>query len=371
MKRKKRSVSKNAPHPAAVSLLHWYKENKRDLPWRQTGNPYKIWLSEVILQQTRVEQGLPYYERFVERFPDVKSLAQAQMEEVAKLWQGLGYYTRAQNLHEAAIQVCKDFNGEFPTVYHELMKLKGVGDYTASAVASISAGETVPAIDGNAYRVFSRLFVIEEPIDKPATRKIFRRVALDLMIGLPAGDFNQAVMELGARICKPRRPDCSSCPLLAFCPSKTGKWENLPVKSKKKKLMEMNLHYLLFFNGDKVLMQRRGKTGLWKNLTDFPSVENPPEHRINPDNPNFIDKIREIWGAQQGLEVFSKPEPYQWILSHALTHRRIKAEFWKIKMRGATILPSGNDYFWIHIKDAPKQALPKIMEKFFVNFATS
>lgn len=364
MKGKNNSKEKKKPHHPGQALLTWYYGNKRNLPWRQTTDPYKIWLSEVILQQTRVDQGLPYYERFVEKYPDVKSLASARMEEVAKLWQGLGYYTRAQNLHGAAKQVCKELKGKFPTCYAELKKLKGVGDYTASAVASISSGEMVPAIDGNAFRVFSRLFEITEPIDKPATREIFRELAIELMTGLPSGDFNQAVMELGALVCRPKNPDCPSCPLRDYCPSRSGAWENLPVKGVKKKPLEMGLHYLLFFSGTRVLMQRRGRSGLWKNLCDFPSLNHAPIGFKEAPSEELNEKITEIWGPNAAMAQFGKPESLEIKLTHLLTHRKISAEFWRLHVHGKHVTTADKSFFWIPADQVSEQALPKLLEKF-------
>lgn len=364
MKGKKPKDSKSKPHPATLLLLQWYGQNKRELPWRQSRDPYKIWLSEIILQQTRVEQGLPYYERFVERFPEVQQLAAADMQEVAKLWQGLGYYSRAQNLHHAAFQVCEEFGAIFPSDYDSLIKLKGVGDYTASAIASIAGGEIVPALDGNAFRVFSRLFDIHEPIDKPASRAIFRESALAMMEGVPPGDFNQAVMDLGATLCKPHNPICNSCPVRDFCPSKSGEWKKLPVKNPKNKAREMQIHYLIFSHDMRVLMQQRGKKGLWKNLCDFPAISKTPISEDQNFSADFKEKLNEIWGEKQIKKVRFEPENCGITVSHLLTHRKIKAEFWRIKMMGKCPEAAATSFFWIPEEDVEKQAIPKILEKF-------
>jgi A/G-specific adenine glycosylase len=367
MKGKNNRRSKNNPHPAALLLLKWYSQNRRDLPWRQSRDPYKIWLSEIILQQTRVEQGLPYYERFVERFPQVKKLAAANMQEIAKLWQGLGYYSRAQNLHDAALQVCEEFGGVFPCQYQSLIKLKGVGDYTASAVASIAGGESVPALDGNAFRVFSRLFDIHEPIDKPASRVIFRETAFDMMKDLPAGDFNQAIMDLGALICKPVKPLCTSCPVQDFCPSKLGGWKNLPVKKPKNKAKVIELHYLVFLSGEDVLMQQRGKSGLWKNLCDFPALSTAPLAEDGSYSDDFTEKLNELWGENLKKISLLQPEKCGARITHLLTHRKISAEFWRINITGKRPNPAQKSFFWTLKQDIEKQALPKLLEKFLQN----
>lgn len=259
----------------AENLIFWYKRNKRELPWRMTRDPYKIWLSEIILQQTRVEQGLPYYQRFVEKYPNIKHFAKASEQEILKLWQGLGYYSRALNLLKAAHQVHENYNGKFPEKYSELLNLKGVGPYTAAAIASIAFGEAVPVLDGNVYRVISRLFAIREAIDESANRKIFTSILNDLIINQNPADFNQAIMEFGALYCVPRNPNCGNCPLESKC---MGKKKNLvsilPYKKGKTKVKTI-YHYYLFaedVNG-KTFLQQRDKKGIWKGLYEFPLIE--------------------------------------------------------------------------------------------------
>ncbi len=255
-------------------LINWYLQNKRDLPWRKTKDAYKIWLSEIILQQTRVAQGLPYYISFVNAFPTVQELANAPEEKVLKLWQGLGYYSRARNLHAAAKYVVENCNGVFPTTYKELIALKGVGEYTAAAVASFSSNEKVAVVDGNVFRVLARFFGIESDISIGTTKKEFQQKANSL-IPTKAADFNQAIMEFGALQCVPKSPNCSVCPLQINCVAcATGKVDSLPVKTKKTKVTNRFLHYIIVKDkaGNFILNKRETK-GIWQNLYEFPVFE--------------------------------------------------------------------------------------------------
>ncbi len=256
-------------------LITWYLQNKREMPWRETKNPYHIWLSEIILQQTRVAQGLPYYMSFTNTFPTVFDLAKASEEEVLKLWQGLGYYSRARNLHETAIHVANELNGVFPDTYKDLLKLKGVGDYTASAIASICYKEAVPVVDGNVYRVLSRYFGINTPINSTKGIREFKELAIELMDHEEPSDYNQAIMEFGALQCKPKSPYCIICPLNDGCEAlKKGEVELLPVKLKKQKIKKRYFNYLIFsIQGEQTIMQQRVGNGIWKGLYEFPLIE--------------------------------------------------------------------------------------------------
>jgi A/G-specific adenine glycosylase len=225
----------------AEKIISWYKKNKRDLPWRYTLDPYKIWLSEIILQQTRVAQGLPYYNSFVTKFTTVKDLANASESDVLRTWQGLGYYSRARNLHHTAKLIYDSYNGIFPDNFEELKKLKGVGNYTAAAIASFAFKQRVPAVDGNMMRVFSRYFEYKEPIDSPKAQKDFFRIGLELIKKVDASDFNQAVMELGAIVCSPKNPKCNECPLQNNCVAFANKTQLIyPIKSKKIKVFSIS-----------------------------------------------------------------------------------------------------------------------------------
>jgi len=298
------------------SLIAWYSGAKRDLPWRIGGNPYHIWLSEIILQQTRVNQGLPYFERFVSQYPTVQDLARAPEQEVLRLWQGLGYYSRARNLHKAAKVVHEQYNNAFPNHYVELIKLPGVGPYTAAAIASIAFNEAVPVLDGNVYRVISRLYQIEDDISQPATRKVFTKVLEELIPDEEPGDFNQGLMELGALICSPQNPKCYQCPLSEFCEARSMKSQHkFPVKKKKVKVRNRNFHYLCFQHGEHFALQERTKKDIWQGLYQFLLQE---EEQFSIEA--FVEE------NISGAEVQSVSEPFK----HILTHQRIHATFYKI-----------------------------------------
>ncbi|MFD2725027.1 A/G-specific adenine glycosylase [Hyunsoonleella rubra] len=256
-------------------LIRWYSDNKRNLPWRETQEPFRIWLSEIILQQTQVKQGLPYYEAFVTEFPTVFELANADENEVLKLWQGLGYYSRARNLHFTAKYIANDLEGVFPDTYKGLLKLKGVGDYTASAIASICFNEPTAVVDGNVYRFLSRYFGIETPINSTEGTKEFKALAQELIDPQNPATFNQAIMEFGARQCRPKNPDCMFCPFQETCVAFTkGTIDLLPVKLKKLKVKQRYFNFLVFISEDKqTLLEKREGKGIWQNLYQFPLIE--------------------------------------------------------------------------------------------------
>ena len=257
------------------SLVKWYLLNKRDLPWRNTVNPYPIWLSEIMLQQTRVAQGLPYYMAFMEAFPTVFDLANAEEEQVLKLWQGLGYYSRARNLHATAKHIATSLNGNFPSNYKELLQLKGVGEYTAAAIASFAYNEPVAVVDGNVFRVLSRYFNMDNDISDGKTKKEFQILAQQLLPNDKAALFNQAIMEFGALQCVPKNPDCANCIFSSSCAGLQHKKVNiLPVKSKKTKVTNKFFNYLILkdIQGNFIVQKREGK-GIWENLYEFPLIE--------------------------------------------------------------------------------------------------
>lgn len=277
-------------------LLHWYATEARELPWRKTKDPYKIWLSEIILQQTRIDQGLSYYERFVQNFPTVKDLALTDTDTLMKYWEGLGYYSRARNLHHTAKAIHKDHNGEFPNSWEELIKLKGIGPYTARAIGSLAFDNPVAVLDGNVFRVFSRYTADFSPIDLPATRKAFQTVLDNWVIKAvkeskdkqAPGKFNQAMMDLGATICTPKNPNCMLCPLEASCQGFAKDLvTELPKKEKKLKRKTVWQHFFLLRNAEKqLLVRRRPATGLWPNLWELPNeaVEEGDWQRGNLEN---------------------------------------------------------------------------------------
>lgn len=314
----------------AETLAHWYLKNHRDLPWRHTRDPYRIWLSEIILQQTRVAQGMPYYEAFIEAFPSVGDLASADEQQVLKRWQGLGYYSRARNLHATAKVVVDAFNGIFPKDYDGLLKLKGVGDYTAAAVASFSYDEVVPVLDGNVFRVLSRYFGITDDISLPATRKIFRELAVELIPNESPALFNQSIMEFGALQCVPKSPDCTVCPLqngcVAFAEGKVGV---LPVKNKKGNVTNRFFHYLVPVDADgKTMVCKRTGKGIWRNLYEFPVWETDAD--VTPD-----DTIRTAMSdAFFGRNVSSVREINAKPIVHKLSHQTLSITFWEVKLSG-------------------------------------
>ena len=316
----------------AESLLYWYNINKRPLPWRETRDPYKIWLSEVILQQTRVAQGMDYYHRFLHAFPDVQSLASADEQDVLKLWQGLGYYSRARNMHHTAKEIVEKHDGIFPESSAGLKKLKGIGDYTAAAIASICFDEPVAVLDGNVARVISRLFAVDTPVDTTIGKIQITDLATQLLDNNHPGTFNQAMMELGALVCTPKGPACNTCPLSFACEAlKRGETESFPVKTKKKSPTVRHLNYLVIsFTKKKeefVLMRKRTGNDIWKNLYDFPCIETENA----ADTASVLDQC-EKQGIFGGLTYTVKHVSGEYI--HILSHRRLLARFIRIEIRG-------------------------------------
>jgi len=309
------------------SLLLWYLENQRDLPWRQTRDPYCIWLSEIMLQQTRVAQATPYYLRFLEAFPSVVDLAEASEEQVLKLWQGLGYYSRARNLHYTAKQVAYDYQGQFPKSYHELLKLKGIGAYTAAAIASIAFDEPVAVVDGNVYRVLARFFGIETDIAATAAQKEFSALANTLLDPKRPAQFNQALMEFGAMQCTPKNPHCHQCPLQWSCVAyRDQKVNELPVKTKITKITNRYFHYLVFEDPQrKILLEKRTEKGIWHNLYQFPLIETPSPISWE----DLQQKITSIWPSET---INSIVEINKTTILHKLSHQNLYIRFYKISL---------------------------------------
>lgn len=321
----------------AQSLLNWYSQNKRPLPWRETREPYKIWLSEVILQQTRVAQGMDYYHRFLAAFPDVRSLAAATEQEVLKLWQGLGYYSRARNMHFTAREVVEKHEGIFPESSAGLKKLKGIGDYTAAAIASICFDESTAVVDGNVARVISRLFASNTPIDTNEGKNNITDLANSLLDTNHPGTFNQAMMELGALVCTPKSPECNSCPVAFACEAlKNNQVESLPVKTPQKAAGTRYMNYLVIsFLQDKeefFLLRKRTANGIWKNMYDFICIENADAMGI----PEVLDQC-----VQSGLfgEHPFVVKHVSDVYIHQLSHRRLLAKFIRIEVKGLPVLP--------------------------------
>lgn len=303
-------------------LLFWYQQNRRELPWRNTQDPYVVWLSEVILQQTRVNQGLAYFEAFVKTFPTVFDLAAAEEETVLKLWQGLGYYSRARNLHHTAQAVVENFNGKFPESYQQLLKLKGVGDYTASAIASICFNEPQPVVDGNVYRVLSRVFGIETPIDTTTGQKAFKTQAKKLIDESQPGEFNQALMEFGATHCTPQKPACESCPFQSNCVAfQLQKVDRLPIKNGKTKIQTRYFNYLVVVSSDEKTLLEKRTEGIWKNLYQFPLIEK--------ETLTHIQK-KEVMECFPNLEIDSLVLYNENPIIHKLSHRHLHIQFWVV-----------------------------------------
>lgn len=300
-------------------ILLWYQTNKRDLPWRQTRNPYFIWLSEIILQQTRVEQGLPYYYRFVEEFPTVQSLASASEQEILRCWQGLGYYSRARNLHKCANNVVDNYHGEFPNTYKELLTLPGIGPYTAAAIASFAFHLPTAVADGNVFRLLSRYFGLSHDIGTQKGQEAFRKLANKLLPAEHSSNFNQGIMEFGALQCAPQ-PKCETCPLFTSCFARiNNQQKQFPVKLKKQKSKSVHYSYFVFKRGDQLWMKKR-LNNIWNSLYEFHLEEN------QVDDPMSILSSIGISSAN----VQSILEPVE--ATHLLSHRKIHAKFYLVEL---------------------------------------
>lgn len=329
-------------------LIYWYLQNKRVLPWRETKNPYFIWLSEIMLQQTRVAQGLAYYLKFTTAFPTVFDLAKAEETTVLKMWQGLGYYSRARNLHFSAKQIAAELNGAFPKNYKEIIKLKGIGDYTASAIASICFKEPTAVVDGNVYRVLSRHFGIQTAINSTTGIKEFKALAQTLIDQTQPGTFNQAIMDFGALHCKPQKPLCETCPFSDSCVALEKKQtKELPVKEKKIKVSKRYFNFLVLktVNDKTILTERKGK-GIWRGLYQFPLIERKKNctQREITSSEEFLD----LFPKETTISLFNTKE-----IVHKLSHQHLHTQFWIIetkKVKSETI-------FWKNIQDFPVPVL--------------
>ncbi|MGM0580063.1 MAG: A/G-specific adenine glycosylase [Bacteroidota bacterium] len=337
-------------------IINWYKNNQRDLPWRNTSDPYKIWLSEIILQQTRVNQGLPYYNKFVSQYPSVHDLAKAPEDEVMRLWQGLGYYSRARNLHECAKSIVKDYNGEFPQTYKELLKLKGIGKYTAAAIASFAFGHSVPVVDGNVFRLLARYFNLSDDISQPKTFTKFFNVANELISKNQAASFNQAMMELGATICTPKNPDCENCPLAQECEARIlHKQSELPVKKKKIKVKNRYLYYLIWQKDEKLAMKKRGPKDIWQGLFDFDLIES--KKALSTEE--VFEKVNEQYNNAEVVEI-SEP------VKHILSHQRLEAIFIELRSNNQNVLNDHDLKYYTkqEVEELPK---PRLIEKYLTS----
>ncbi len=338
-----------------MRLYNWYHEHRRDLPWRSTSDPYLIWISETILQQTRIVQGLPYYNRFVERYPDVQSLARSSSDELMKIWEGLGYYSRARNLHIAAKTIVDEMNGEFPRDYDTIRRLRGVGDYTAAAVASIAFGLPYAVIDGNVFRLLCRYFGIEEAVDTAPGKRIVHAKAQELLDRENPGFHNQAVMEFGALCCIPKNPGCGQCPLHPHCVA----WRHdmtglLPVKTRKVKRRIRHFLFFLLENETHLILERRNGNDIWKNLYQLPLVETP--QALTREEILTHPFLCELAGQGQAI-VMEITSPYR----HELTHQQINARFIRVFQEN---LAPGENRMEIKKKEIPKFAYPVLIRNF-------
>lgn len=338
-------------------LSEWYKNNKRELPWRQTSDPYYIWLSEVILQQTRIQQGLNYYIQFAKNYPTVFELAKAPIDEVLKLWQGLGYYTRARNLHTTAQTIVQQYNGVFPDNYSNLLKLKGVGEYTAAAIASIAFGESVPVVDGNVARVISRLFLIEDPINSNIGKKKIKKNVDELIDIKDPGTFNQAMMEFGSLQCTPQNPTCNICTLNNFCAAlKNNKVDSLPKKTKLKPQQIRYFHYLVITDGTKIILRKRNSNDIWEGLYEFPLHETK-KRLSQKEIINTSEWLQFI--PEKKITVKKITKEYK----HILSHRILKAKFLLAEAESLSI-PIDSSYFLAPINEIEKYAVPRLIDRF-------
>ncbi len=341
----------------SFNLLQWYALNKRDLPWRKTINPYYIWLSEIILQQTRVKQGLPYYLKFVKAFPKVQDLALADEDKVLKLWQGLGYYSRARNLHFSAKFILENHNGKFPNNYEEILSLKGVGLYTAAAISSFSFQLPFAVVDGNVIRVLSRVFGIATPFDSTEGKKQFQLLAQDLLDKKNPAEHNQAIMEFGALQCVPKSPKCESCPFNNECIAfNTNEILNLPIKSHKIKVKDRYLNFLVVNQKQQILLGKKNN-GIWQGLYEFPFLEF--KNNLSED---------EVLKSAEWLGVFGKSKPIISSISeeyiHKLSHQKIHAKFWELELESLKF----DGFQIVERSDLKKYPVSALIQKYLVAY---
>lgn len=346
-------------HPFTKNLLQWAKENPRNLPWKDTADPYKIWLSEIILQQTRVAQGRPYYEKFAEKYPKVEDLANAPEDEVMRMWEGLGYYSRARNMHTTAKYIAFELKGKFPDTHKEILKLKGVGPYTAAAIASFAFELPHPVVDGNVYRVLARRFGVETPIDTTTGKKEFAMLAEELLDREKPSVYNQAIMDFGSLQCTPSNPDCETCPMQENCVAfYKGLISKLPLKSKKLKRTTRYFHYFMLQlpNGAFLLQKRIGK-GIWRNLYQFPLIE--ADKLMDFEVLQQTEEWQKLFTNQEvTLKKISKP------YKHQLTHQTIYLQFFELQLKVNENSPPLSDCIEVKESEFDNYAFPRAMNRF-------
>jgi A/G-specific adenine glycosylase len=327
-----------------ISLVRWYEEKKRTLPWRETKDPYLIWLSEIILQQTRVDQGLQYYLKFKSAFPTVQHLANANEMEVLNLWKGLGYYSRARNLHATAKSIIENHHGKFPSSYDEIIKLKGIGSYTAAAISSFAFNEDKAVLDGNVFRVLSRLFNLNTPIDSTLGKKEFQELANEMLDKKNPAQHNQAIMEFGAMQCVPVNPKCDQCPLDFMCEAKAKNLvKQLPYKIGKTKITNKYFVFQIIKNEGEVLLEKRNDSGIWKNMYQFPLVE-------------FLDAEEKLTFIQNGKYEYLSTE-----VKHILSHQHLYCHFVISTSQEKT---ANDTQLWVNIVEFSNYPVPRVIERF-------
>lgn len=340
------------------TLIKWYVLHQRALPWRNTNNVYFIWVSEIILQQTRVEQGLSYYYKFIERFPDIFSLANAKEEEVLKLWQGLGYYTRARNMHSAAKQIVETYNGEIPSSYEQILKIKGIGKYTAAAILSFGYNLPYPVVDGNVKRVISRFFAIEKDISLPETERIIYKKLNQIFDIKNPGDFNQAIMEFGALYCKPGIPDCSDCIFTKKCLAyKKNKVSEIPYNPSKTKISQRFFYYIIpIYNGNTYLVKRE-KKDIWKNMFEFPLIELKEAISVKKllDTEEFKTLIE-----KKSFTFISDSN----VVVHKLSHQHIHAQFIRLEIKNEL---ENHNFIKVTPAEFSKYPVSRLIEKYLMD----
>jgi A/G-specific adenine glycosylase len=325
-------------------LVRWYNEKKRNLPWRETSDPYLIWLSEIILQQTRVDQGLNYFLNFKRNFPSIDKLAKASEMEVLNLWKGLGYYSRARNLHETAKIISENYNGVFPNTHDEILKLKGIGSYTAAAISSFAFNEPKAVLDGNVFRVLSRLFGMETPINTTQGKKEFQALADELLDRENPANYNQAIMEFGAIQCVPVNPKCYQCPLDFMCEAKARNTvKQLPIKIGKAKITNKYFVFQIFKNEGKVLLEKRTDSGIWKNMFQFPLIE-------------FQDAAEKMTFVQKGKYEYLSSE-----VKHILSHQHLYCHFVISTSQEKKV---NDTQLWVNIVEFSNYPVPRVIERF-------
>jgi A/G-specific adenine glycosylase len=340
-------------HIISRNLARWYETNKRNLPWRYTKNPYFIWLSEIILQQTRVEQGLPYYQKFIESYPNVESLATASEDDVLKLWQGLGYYSRARNLQFAAQQIMSEHGGQFPTEYDQIIDLKGIGIYTAAAISSFAFGSEKAVVDGNVIRTITRLFNISEPVNKRSTQLQIQALADKLLDISDPGAHNQAMMEFGALHCVPKQPDCLACPVQTHCASfAAGVVDQIPLKEKAKTKRDRFFHFIIVSDGKSVCLEKRDSKDIWAGLHQFPLIETFHAEEIADNEIEPFIGIKKL--------TLSKVETHS---KHILSHQNIHSRFYHCSVPDI----ENANFTTVKLSEVHRFALPRLIDRYLEN----